>query len=642
MNATAPPRNPAFTVALQLLGAAAGIAALVTFVGGAILWIRFSELNLPADQAVNLLPKQLLLVVGAHSIAGPAGVGLLAALAFYLLNPYRGGAPRRWLFRAAVLVPVVGSVIVVVALVWSFDVWPEQLLMLAAIVLGLAAIFVVAAVPAGRGHMATLLFLVFLLCGAVLAVVRTLGAPAMEPVAVVLSGKPEGVGGFYIGQTSDRLYIAPLPGTGDPGDPFADAELDRIIEIKRDQVLQMTFREPTGVRAKEAGREQAQTLLEDLRALVAGGPNPDAEQTVVTADPITAFSPLVHLHADEKAWPMSAEEFLAHSWLLWAHDDQCRDWSPGVEDHVATPPTDKAALGRFDRGRLAGEGAYTHVPADGDCDDATQTPISAAAHTRPYDAEERPPGLALREGFYLDVEDAARNGKKPKEPAGAQHLLEGVPAYYERQDVDVGKRKGIRLTYWLFYGLSQPPGASAGTRYLVHEGDWERISVLVAKGKADNEYAPISVRYHAHDGARDVAWRAVKRVGTGGTEDSTHPVVFSAKGSHASYWRAGSYENVFSVAGRRRFAVHDRAIACPDCPQWRTWALLLDARSQPWYGFGGAWGEVRSIAGTTGPLGPSSYKLDGLGPAPADTVRQAPAPIATPTPTPTVTAIPAG
>lgn len=637
VNVPPPTRPAALTVALQLLGAVAGLTAVITFVGGAMLWIRFSELNLPADQALNLLPKQLLLVVGAHSLAAPVCLGLVSALAFLLFNPYRNGAARPIAFPLGVLVPVVPAALAAAVLVEDFDVWPEGVIMALALALAIAAVLVVAQAKAGPVRMATVLFAAFVLCGAVLAVVRTLGEPSMEPVAVALSGKPDGVGGFYIGQTSDRLYVAPLPGTGDPGDPFADADVDRILEIKRDQVLQMAFREPTGIRSDQAGREQAQSLLEELRALRAGGPAPGGDQTVITADPVTAFAPLVHLHSRETAWPMSAEEFLAHSQLRWAHDDGCPHWSAATERHEPPP---KEALGRFDHARLAGSGAYTHAGAARDCDEDGQTTTTAGAHTRPYDEKGRARGVELKEGFYLDVANEQRNGTARVRRRGAQKVFERVPAYYERDAERVEGRPGVRITYWLFYGLSRPPGASAGTKYLIHEGDWERISVLLARGKRANEYLPASVRYHAHDGSRDVAWGAVKRVGTGGSEASTHPVVFSAKGSHASYWRAGTYENVFSVAGRRRFAVYDSAIACPDCPQWRTWEMLLDARSQPWYGFGGAWGGVGSMTGTTGPLGPSSYKSGGLSPGPAKTVRQAPAAIATPTPTPTLTAIP--
>jgi len=111
---------------------------------------------------------------------------------------------------------------------------------------------------------------------------------------------------------------------------------------------------------------------------------------------------------------------------------------------------------------------------------------------------------------------------------------------------------------------------------------------------------------------------------------ATHPVAFSAVGSHASYWRAGEYESVFRISGRPRLTVFDEAIACPDCPEWRTWENLLDAKVQPWYGFGGAWGSVTSSGGFNGPLGPSRYK-SGTD-SPLETVRQAETPVTGPPP----------
>jgi hypothetical protein len=57
--------------------------------------------------------------------------------------------------------------------------------------------------------------------------------------------------------------------------------------------------------------------------------------------------------------------------------------------------------------------------------------------------------------------------------------------------------------------------------------------------------------------------------------------------------------------------VHDETIACVACPVWRTWESLVEATNEPWYGFGGAWGDVRGGAAPSGPLGPSRYKLGG-------------------------------
>lgn len=619
-------RTSPLMIAVQLLGAAAGLGALMAFVGGAILWIRFDELRLPADHAVNLLPNQLLVVVGAHSIATPVAVGAFAALVFVLINSLEGQRERKRLRVIVLALLTVPFAIIAFLRVQPYDLFPEWIVTLLALALAGFVLAVAIRAPQPSG-LPWVVFAVFALCGAVVAIMRTTGAPTMEPVALLLKGTPSGVSGFYIGQTTDRVYIAPLPGTGDPGDPFADAEVDRVMEIDRDTVRQMALREPAGTRADEAGREEAQSLLEDLRVLVAGAPAA-APELVTTADPIAAFAPLVHLHSREDLWPMSAERFLAHSWLGFAHDDGCRDWVPGGR-HLAAPRDDAAAKGKFDPARLAGPNPYVHYNATARCRDSTSRPFKASDHTRPFDRKERPRGLGEREGFYLDLDDRYRGGTRAVKHESGHDVLGRIPVYYQKESERVDDQPALRITYWFFYGLSRPPGKEVATRQLVHEGDWERISVLLVLGERTGDYSPTSVRYHAHDGSRDIPWNAVKRVGTGGSDPSTHPVVFSARGSHASYWKSGRYENVFRLRGRRRFAVYDDAIACPRCPQWRTWESLRSVR-QPWYGFGGAWGAVGSNMGFTGPLGPSRYKSGGLSPSPADTVSQAPSPLATP------------
>jgi hypothetical protein len=615
-------------LALQLLGAVAGLGAITTFVGGAMLWIRFSELNLPSDQAVTLLPKQLLLIVGAHSMAAPVVLGLLAALLFALFNAFDPERRRRWLRPVFLGLLLIGGGLAAAVAVEPYELVPEWVVTALACVLGAAALIAVLAVADNSWALPWAVFIVFVLCGAVVSVMRTTGNPTMEPVAVLLEGTPSGIGGFFVGQTSDRLYLAPLPGSGDPGDPFADADIDRIMAVDRDKVVQLALREPTPTHDEAEGRDQAQTLLEDLRVLVAGAPSPVPEK-IVTRDPVTAFAPLVHLHSREDLWPMSAEDFLKHSWLAWAHDG-CDDWVP-AGNHLRQPKIDAAAKGAFDRRRLAGANAYAHRAADADCRE-TGPSFTAAQHTRPADDNRRVPGLDPREGFYLDLDDSKRKGTRYVRQEGPQLVFERVPVYFECAGCDAPDQRELRITYWLFYALSRPAGKTAVTKHLVHEGDWERISVLLHRGKNDGEYLPISVRYHTHDQNRDVPWRAVKRVGTAGADASTHPVAFSARGSHATYWRSGDYENVLKAgSGRRLLTVFDDAFSCPGCPQWRTWERLLDARTQPWYGFGGAWGAVTSRGGFNGPLGPSPHK-SGDARSPVQSVRQAEAPVTGPPP----------
>lgn len=600
--------NSPLKIALQVLAAAAGLGTVITFVGGSMLWVRFDKLDLAADQAVALLPKQLLVVVGAHALALPVLLGALAALVLALIEPTPDRRVRRS-FNVALAAIVALALTSAIVAAHEFDL-PEQFLVYATVLAGAAAIWKTARQSTLRRHVVQVVLIAFVACGAVLAVVTTWSQPELEPVAVLLNGD-KAVAGFYVGQTADRVYVAPLPGLGDPNDPFADDRIDRLVELPRADVRRMALRDPAGIGTDGAGRHEAQTLLGDLRMQHAGARAAAAEQVVTTATPELTFAPLVHLDAREPAFPMSAETFLDNSWLVWGHDG-CADYAIALKSHLERPESKRAQImGSFDRTRLAGAAAYAHAAG---CKDRGAT-FTAADHTRAFDAKARRAGLPAKDGFHLDLWDERRAGERRVRKEGAQQYLQKTPVYTERSIERDAGQPALRITYWLFYGLSIPPGPKSVTRLIAHEGDWERVSVLLRDGPVAGQYMPLSARYHYHDESRDVPWAAVDRVGVG-SDAPTHPVAFSARGSHATYPRANRYENVFKIKGQRRFAVWDLARACAECPQWRTWEMLLDAKAQLWYGFGGAWGRAGSIGGTTGPLGPSRYKIRGLGAAP--------------------------
>jgi len=611
-----------------VLGASAGLLALVTFVGGAMLWIRFDRLDLAADQSVARLPNELLVVVGAHALVGPVVIGLVVAVFLALLGPLNDDGSVRPRFWVAMAVIGLWALVTVVALIWHLD-FPEQAVMLLAVAGGAGLILAVGVRADRARYIAWAVFAVFAVGGGVLLIVRTLGDPRMEPVAVLLSEEGQrGLSGFFVGETADRLFLAPLPGSGDPGDPFADAQIDRIVSLSRDKVARLAMREPIGIDPDDAGRDQAQSLLVELQQSTVAQ-QPTKRELVTTINPVVAFAPLVHLHSRETLFPMSAQGFLDNAWLGWRHDSGCRNYIAALGNHDADAERrEKTVQGvlpggqRLAEAKLGTGGGLQHFPADQRCRDQRGAGYRTAAHTRPYDRRSRPAGLPQGEGFFLDLRDDARVGHDKPNREGPQTLLGNVPVYFESHP----EARGTRITYWLFYGLSKPPPADV-TGPISHEGDWERISVLLRRSQRRDQYIPLSVRYHFHDESRDVPWYVVKRVAPGGAEAATHPVVFSARGSHASYPRAGRYENEFRLGGRRRFAVHDDAIACPRCPQWQTWRLLIDATKQPWYGFGGAWGKVGGMAGTTGPLGPSRLKSRGAETPPESTVgRRTPVP----------------
>jgi hypothetical protein len=122
-----------------------------------------------------------------------------------------------------------------------------------------------------------------------------------------------------------------------------------------------------------------------------------------------------------------------------------------------------------------------------------------------------------------------------------------------------------------------PAGASTARPGATHEGDWERADVTL-RGDA-GEYEPVSLRLSSEGSHVTVPWEELATDDTGG---GAHPVVRSARGTHALA----------------------RGAECDSCVEWATWERVLTARRQHWYGFGGAWGEVGESSATTGPLGP--------------------------------------
>jgi hypothetical protein len=80
---TGPPagNRPGLISSLETGLALAGTVGLVYVIGGAVMWLRFRQAGLPADQAVALLPKTDLLVAGLRVMILPA----VAAAAFLVV-----------------------------------------------------------------------------------------------------------------------------------------------------------------------------------------------------------------------------------------------------------------------------------------------------------------------------------------------------------------------------------------------------------------------------------------------------------------------------------------------------------------------------------------------------------------------------
>ena len=167
---------------------------------------------------------------------------------------------------------------------------------------------------------------------------------------------------------------------------------------------------------------------------------------------------------------------------------------------------------------------------------------------------------------------------------------------------------GIDLQYWFYYPYN--------TGFLVfdHDSDWEHVTVSLDGGRRPTGAA--FARHGNNSPGPFRPWAELRRLGT-------HPVVLSARGSHASYFDAGEvpfYDRVTDCA--------DVAGRCPGV-SWRTWLNVVNVGESgapreggAFLAFAGPWGSGGSlIPGTDAPPGPSHQRgwceagLPGCGPS---------------------------
>ena len=148
------------------------------------------------------------------------------------------------------------------------------------------------------------------------------------------------------------------------------------------------------------------------------------------------------------------------------------------------------------------------------------------------------------------------------------------------------KTAAYDVQIWTFYAYNDSVGG------VNHEADWEHVTISVT---AELDF--VSAYYSAHheggrfDDAAKLEWI-----------DRTHPVGYSADGSHAIYESPGEHPS--AVPG---FPDH----AYTGGPTWQTWknAINIGERGavlndQDWAKYDGRWGEVGNLEDTSGPVGP--------------------------------------
>jgi hypothetical protein len=150
--------------------------------------------------------------------------------------------------------------------------------------------------------------------------------------------------------------------------------------------------------------------------------------------------------------------------------------------------------------------------------------------------------------------------------------------------VEAGGR--LWLQYWLYYFYND---YNLALGIGLHEGDWEMVQLRMHGDEPD-----VAV-YAQHRQAEQRPWAQVERV----PGDPRRPLVYVARGSHASYFHAGFHQTE---------AWYDLADGKRNAP--RLALEIIDDDTPPWVGWPGVWGDTRARVGgidQPSPRGPAAH-----------------------------------
>jgi hypothetical protein len=204
------------------------------------------------------------------------------------------------------------------------------------------------------------------------------------------------------------------------------------------------------------------------------------------------------------------------------------------------------------------------------------------------------------EGYYLDFPGNPLRPRCTYDRDGKRFAL-GKPsiAYAHiviRQEnpSDPKAPSRLALQYWFFYYFNNFNDK--------HEADWEGVQLVFNVGSARQALlrGPVEVGYAQHEGGEQADWDSekVEKVGQ-------HPIVYSAAGSHASYYSTALW---LGTSAREGVGCDDtrgpstqnplRAVVVPS---------RVDSRRSPyaWLAFDGRWGE-KAPGADNGPTGPNT------------------------------------
>lgn len=181
--------------------------------------------------------------------------------------------------------------------------------------------------------------------------------------------------------------------------------------------------------------------------------------------------------------------------------------------------------------------------AKGELDDSKKAELLAMFAPRIWWSEDE-------EYFATSVEDAADNMTRVMTDSDYRYIITSLdsPSYmsdYLYGDLDKAKAyafaaekdgKYLDLSYFVFTPYNKSKEV-LGMEFGNHIGDWEHITVRLIKERKNSTiyWRPIIVCFSAHDFINCYSWNDIARI------DATHPVVYTALGSHGMWSTEGNH-----------------------------------------------------------------------------------------------------
>ena len=249
---------------LRLLGAAAsgiGALGLIAAVGGAVLLARFDAAGIPAEEALSVVPKSLLLTVGADTLAPILGAIAAIVGISWIVQKLVEAAKRE--FRSeylAILLVGLGVLTYLIEVHWLTSTRSLVTVVISVVAAG-GTWVVIGDLTKSNTVRGIVLAVAVAAAAGVISWVNANDRPKVRGVAILSITDSHDVSGLFVAETSDRVYIAQVscrPGDFDRG----QGATGRLLVLPRSSVAELVI--GRNMRLSDALR-QGQEMLTVLR-----------------------------------------------------------------------------------------------------------------------------------------------------------------------------------------------------------------------------------------------------------------------------------------------------------------------------------------------------------------------------------------